>query len=258
MEFQSDKSSLEEFKGLTAVVTGAGAGIGLEVAKQLFNKGARVFGFDINQGAMEPYATFIYCDISNTSSVKKAFVEFNKISKQLDVLINNAGISLLATVEHRSDEIWEKTLNVNVMGTARVSREAIPLLRSSKFAAIVNTASISATNGIQNMAAYSASKGAVLSLTLAMAADHLNDGIRVNAVSPSITDTPRLAQLLNESADTDLRKKGFEEMQPIGRLISPVEVARAITFLASPLQASITGTNIKVDGGSESLRVYKK
>jgi NAD(P)-dependent dehydrogenase (short-subunit alcohol dehydrogenase family) len=180
----------DEFSGLTAIITGAGSGIGLEVARGLKARGATVFGFDINEGEMAPVATFIRCDIGDGQSVTDAFTEFSKQSKQLDILINNAGIGSLTTVEHESDEIWEKVLNVNVIGTARVSRSAIPLLRKSKHPAIVNTASIAATDGIPNRAAYSASKGAVLTLTLAMATDHIKDKIRVNAVNPATTDTP--------------------------------------------------------------------
>ena len=190
-----------EFSGLTAIITGAGSGIGLEVAKGLKARGATVFGFDLNEGEMAPVATFIKCDIGDEKSVNNAFAEFSKKSSQLDILINNAGIGSLTTVEHETDEIWQKVLNVNVIGTARVSRAAIPLLRKSKSAAIVNTASIAATDGIPNRAAYSASKGAVLTLTLAMATDHIKDKIRVNAVNPATTDTPWVQRLLNQSAD---------------------------------------------------------
>ncbi len=134
----------QEFDGLTAIVTGAGSGIGLEVAKGLTSKGAKVFGFDINEGQMGSNATFIKCDIGDSTSVKNAFEEFKKSSNKLDILINNAGIGSLTTVEKESDEVWQKVLNINVVGTARVSREAIPLLRNSKSAAIVNTASVEA------------------------------------------------------------------------------------------------------------------
>jgi len=221
-------------------------------------KGAKVFGFDIAQGEMATYATFINCDISDTSSVKNAFSEFKKLSSKLDILINNAGIGSLTTVENESDEIWQKVLNTNVIGTARVSREAIPLLRNSKSAAIVNTASVAAIDGIPNRAAYSASKGAVLTLTLAMATDHLSDGIRVNAVNPGTTDTPWVKRLLDQSDDAKIAKSALEARQPMGRLVSPAEIASAIIFLASPLQAAITGTAINVDGGLHSLRIPKK
>jgi len=247
----------DEFSGLTAIITGAGSGIGLEVARGLKARGATVFGFDINEGEMAPVATFIKCDIGNGQSVTDAFAEFSKQSKQLDILINNAGIGSLTTVEHESDEIWEKVLNVNVIGTARVSRSAIPLLRKSKHPAIVNTASIAATDGIPNRAAYSASKGAVLTLTLAMATDHIKDKIRVNAVNPATTDTPWVQRLLNQSADASAARDALEARQPMGRLVSPAEIASAIIFLASPLQASVTGTTINIDGGMHSLRIPK-
>jgi len=247
----------KEFAGLVAIVTGAGSGIGLEVAKGLTDRGATVFGFDINQGEMGSVATFIKCDIGDATSVESAFAEFRAASNKLDILINNAGIGSLTTVEKESDEIWHKVLNVNVVGTARVSRAAIPLLRASKSAAIVNTASIAGTDGIPNRAAYSASKGAVLSLTLAMATDHLVDGIRVNAVNPATTDTPWVKKLLDQSPDAKAARTALESRQPMGRLVSPSEIASAIIFLASPIQASVTGTTINIDGGMHSLRIPK-
>ena len=247
----------KEFEGLTAIITGAGSGIGLEVAKGLAANGAKVFGFDINQGEMSSYATYIKCDIGNALSVTEAFNEFAKSSKSLDVLINNAGIGSLTTVEKETDEVWHKVLNINVVGAARVSRLAIPLLRQSKHAAIVNTASVAAIDGIPNRAAYSASKGAILALTLAMATDHLSDGIRVNAVNPGTTDTPWVKRLLDQADDAKVAKIALEARQPMGRLVSPSEIANAIIFLASPVQASITGTSLNVDGGLHSLRIPK-
>lgn len=247
----------KEFEGLTAIITGAGSGIGLEVAKGLTAKGAKVFGFDINQGEMSSCATYIKCDIGNALSVTEAFNEFAKSSKSLDVLINNAAIGSLTTVEKETDEVWHKVLNINVVGTARVSRLAIPLLRQSKHAAIVNTASVAAIDGIPNRAAYSASKGAILALTLAMATDHLSDGIRVNAVNPGTTDTPWVKRLLDQADDAKVAKIALEARQPMGRLVSPSEIANAIIFLASPVQSSITGTSLNIDGGLHSLRIPK-
>ena len=247
----------KEFAGLTAIITGAGSGIGLEVARGLKERGATVYGFDINEGQMGSVATFIKCDIGDTSSVDAAFAEFKKVSSKLDILVNNAGIGSLTTVEKETDEVWHKVLNINVVGTARVSRLAIPLLRQSKHAAIVNTASVAAIDGIPNRAAYSASKGAVLALTLAMATDHLPDGIRVNAVNPGTTDTPWVKRLLDQADDAKVAKIALEARQPMGRLVSPSEIANAIIFLASPTQASITGTSLNIDGGLHSLRIPK-
>jgi NAD(P)-dependent dehydrogenase (short-subunit alcohol dehydrogenase family) len=247
----------KEFSGLTAIITGAGSGIGLAFAKGLTGRGATVFGFDLNEGEMAGAAKFIKCDIGDNNSVLNAFSEFSQQSSQLDILINNAGIGSLTTVEHESDEIWQRVLNVNVVGTARVSRAAIPLLRKSKSPAIVNTASIAATDGIPNRAAYSASKGAILTLTLAMATDHIKDKIRVNAVNPATTDTPWVQRLLNQSDDAAAARDALAARQPMGRLVTPDEIASAIIFLASPLQASITGTTLNVDGGMHSLRIPK-
>lgn len=247
----------KEFAGLTAIITGAGSGIGLEVAKGLKARGATIYGFDINEGEMASVATFIKCDIGDATSVESAFAEFKKASSKLDILINNAGIGSLTTVEKETDEIWHKVLNVNVVGTARVSRAAIALLRESKSAAIVNTASVAAIDGIPNRAAYSASKGAILALTLAMATDHLADGIRVNAVNPATTDTPWVKKLLDQSPDAKAARSALESRQPMGRLVSPSEIASAIIFLASPVQASVTGTTLNVDGGMHSLRIPK-
>lgn len=246
-----------EFNGLTAIITGAGSGIGFEVAKGLKARGATIFGFDINEGEMAGTATFIKCDIGDAQSVTTAFAEFSKKSNQLDILINNAGIGSLTTVEHETDEVWQRVLNVNVIGTARVSRSAIPLLRKSKHPAIVNTASIAATDGIPNRAAYSASKGAILTLTLAMATDHIKDQIRVNAVNPATADTPWVKRLLEQSDDVAAARAALEARQPMGRLVSPSEIASAIIFLASPMQASITGTTLNIDGGMHSLRIPK-
>jgi NAD(P)-dependent dehydrogenase (short-subunit alcohol dehydrogenase family) len=129
----------KDFAGLTAIVTGAGSGIGLEVARKLSDQGAKVFGFDLRAGEMGELATFIECDIANPDSVKKAFAEFTNQSKTLDILINNAGIGAIGTVEQATEEEWQRVFNVNVFGTGRMSAAAMPLLKASAKAAIVNT-----------------------------------------------------------------------------------------------------------------------
>ncbi len=146
-------------------------------------------------------------------------------------------------------------LDVNVVGMARVARAALPYLRESKHPAIVNTSSVVAVVGVKNRALYSASKGAVLAMTLAMAADHVGEGIRVNAVAPGTADTPWVARLLDEADDPAAMGEALRRRQPMGRLVSPDEVAHAIAYLASPLSASTTGTVLGVDGGMAGLRV---
>jgi NAD(P)-dependent dehydrogenase (short-subunit alcohol dehydrogenase family) len=245
----------KDFAGLTAVVTGAGSGIGLEVVKGLHAQGATVFGFDLKAGEMAGFATFIECDISNPDSVKSAFANFASQSKTLDILINNAGIGAIGTVEQATEEEWHRVFNVNVFGTGRMSAAAMPYLKTSKSAAIVNTCSLVATAGVPNRAVYGASKGAIYALTLAMAVDGLADGVRVNCVNPGTADTPWIKNLLSKAADPDKEYVALKARQPIGRLVSPVEVASAILYLANPTQASTTGTALAVDGGVQGLRV---
>jgi len=245
----------KDFAGLTAIVTGAGSGIGLEVARKLNDQGAKVFGFDLRAGEMGALATFIECDISNPDSVKKAFANFASQSKTLDILINNAGIGAIGTVEQATEEEWHRVFNVNVFGTGRMSAAAMPYLKASKSAAIVNTCSLVATAGVPNRAVYGASKGAIYALTLAMAVDGLADGVRVNCVNPGTADTPWIKNLLSKAADPDKEYVALKARQPIGRLVSPVEVASAILYLANPTQASTTGTALAVDGGVQGLRV---
>jgi NAD(P)-dependent dehydrogenase (short-subunit alcohol dehydrogenase family) len=173
----------------------------------------------------------------------------------VDVLVNNAGIGAQGSVEDNSDDEWLRVLDVNVLGIVRMSRAALPHLRSSPAAAIVNTGSIAATAGLPQRAAYTASKGAVLALTRAMAADHLPEGIRVNCVNPGTADTPWVERLLAAADDPDAERAALEARQPHGRLVSPKEVATAVAFLASPRSGSTTGTELAVDGGMHGLRL---
>ena len=247
----------QDFAGLTAVVTGAGSGIGLEVVKGLKSQGATVFGLDIQEGAMSGYAEYVKCDVGNSESVKSAFAQISAKTSVIDVLVNNAGVGAVGSVTDATEEEWVRVLNINVIGMGRVSAAAMPFLKKSKCAAIVNTCSLVATAGVPKRAVYSASKGAVYSLTLAMAMDGIADGVRVNCVNPGTSDTPWVKNLLAQASDPDKELAALQARQPLGRLVSPVEVASAIIYLANPAQASTTGTALAVDGGMQGLRIPK-
>jgi 2-keto-3-deoxy-L-fuconate dehydrogenase len=173
----------------------------------------------------------------------------------LDILVNNAGIGSIGDVSQNDDAEWAHVLDVNVVGMARVSAAALPQLRRSDHAAIVNVSSVVAAVGVPQRALYSASKGAVAALTLAMAADHVREGIRVNAVLPGTADTPWIGRLLAQADDPDAAAEALRARQPLGRLVSADEIAHSIAYLASPLSASTTGTLLGVDGGMANLRL---
>ena len=173
----------------------------------------------------------------------------------IDIVINNAGIGARGDVAANDDAEWHHVLDVNVVGMVRVSRAALPYLRGSSHAAIVNTGSICSWAGLPARALYTASKGAVQALTLAMAADHVREGIRVNCVNPGTADTPWVGRLLDAADDPVAERAALESRQPLGRLVAPDEIAEAIAYLASPAAASTTGTVLAVDGGMFGLRM---
>ena len=244
-----------EFGGLVAVVTGAASGIGAAVASVLAQRGAAVAGLDLRPEQVEPPLHGFACDVRDDSTVRAAIDAVVARLGRLDIVVNCAGIGAQGTVETATDEEWVTVYDVNVVGTARVSRAALPHLRRSPSAAIVNVCSIAATAGLPQRAVYSASKGAILALTRAMAADHVAEAVRVNCVNPGTADTPWVARLLSSAADPVAERAALEARQPNGRLVSADEVAHAVAYLASPLAGATTATVIEVDGGMAGLRL---
>ena len=246
---------MTDFEGLRALVTGGASGIGRATAELLAERGAQVAVLDLDPSSVTKPLLGYQADVTDDASVREAVAAAVAELGGLDVLVNNAGIGAQGTVEDNDDAEWHRVLDVNVVGMVRVARAALPHLRRSQHAAIVNTCSIGATAGLPQRALYCASKGAVYSLTLAMAADHVREGIRVNCVNPGTVDTPWVGRLLDAAADPVAERAALEARQPTGRLVSAAEVAGAIAYLASPLSGSTTGTAVAVDGGMQNLRL---
>ena len=244
-----------EFDGLVAVVTGGASGIGLATAELLASRGATVAVFDLAHAGLPAGLHPYTADVTNRESLEAAVAAVAADHGRLDVVINNAGISAIGTVEDNDDATWATVLDVNVTGMARMTAAALPWLRKSPAASVVNVSSIAALNGLPQRALYSASKGAVLALTFAMATDHVREGVRVNCVSPGTVATAFVDRLLQNFADPVAERAAMDARQAIGRMVLPHEVANAIAYLASPLSAATTGTALDVDGGVTHLRV---
>jgi 2-keto-3-deoxy-L-fuconate dehydrogenase len=249
-------SQRSTFDGLVAVVTGGASGIGAATAAMLAEQGAHVAVLDRDVQSVDS-ASFlaVACDVTSTAAVDAAIADVVSTLGGIDILINNAGIGAVGAVDVSTDAEWHQVLDVNVVGLARVTRAAVPHLRRSDRAAIVNICSVVAAVGVPQRAVYSASKGAVAALTLAMAADYVADGIRVNAVTPGTADTPWVSRLLETAPDPHAAEVALRSRQPMGRLVTAAEVAHAVLYLASPLSSSTTGTLLAVDGGMQGLRV---
>jgi len=236
-----------------ALVTGGASGIGAATARLLSERDARVAVLDRDVSAVGSPLLAVQADVTDDAGVRAAVTEAVERLGGLDLLVNNAGIGAQGTVEDNDDDEWRRVFDVNVIGMARVARAALPHLRESGHGAIVNTSSVAATAGLPQRALYSATKGAILSLTLAMAADHVREGVRVNCVCPGTADTPWVQNLLAKAPDPEAERAALEGRQPMGRLISAEEVAEAIVYLGT--SSATTGTALHVDGGMQGLRL---
>lgn len=249
---------LSGFEDCSVVITGGCSGIGKATAELMVRKGARVAVIDlpdvVSQAAHDEILA-VGADVTDEQSVTAAIAQIGEAHGGIDIVVNNAGIGAQGTVADGDLSEWTHLLDVNVLGIVRVTRAALPYLRQSTKAAVVNTCSIAATAGLPKRALYSASKGAVMSLTLAMAADHLREGIRVNCVNPGTTDTPWIGGLLAKAPDPVYEREALAARQPHGRMVSPSEVAEAIAYLASPRAKSTVGAVLAVDGGMQGLRL---
>lgn len=241
------------FEGLVALVTGGASGIGAAVADLLAREGASVAVLDLSQSGSDHH--WEQCDVADSASVDGAVAGTIDRFGRLDIVVNNAGIGAQGDVSANSDAEWSRAWEVNVVGMARVSRAALPHLRQSSSASITNTASVASMAGLPERVLYSATKGAVMAMTRAMAADHVREGIRVNCVAPGTADTPWIQRLLDQSEDPDAERSALEARQPHRRLVSADEVARAVAYLADPENRSSIGLCLPIDGGMEALRL---
>ncbi|MFB6872049.1 SDR family NAD(P)-dependent oxidoreductase [Streptomyces sp. NPDC056323] len=253
-------TATSDFEGMGALVTGGASGIGAAVATMLLTRGARVAVLDRETAGAPEGVLAVKADVTDDDAVREAVDRAAAELGTLHTVVSNAGIGSIGTVEDNADEEWTRVLDINVLGMVRTARHALPHLRRAAAdrpgaVSITQTCSIAATAGLPQRALYSASKGAVLSLTLAMAADHVREGIRVNCVNPGTADTPWIGRLLGQADDPAAERAALNARQPLGRLVSADEVAAAIVYLASPAAASVTGTALAVDGGMQGLRL---
>jgi NAD(P)-dependent dehydrogenase (short-subunit alcohol dehydrogenase family) len=245
--------------GKVCLITGAGSGIGRATALLFGREGARVAAADIDPGAAEATAAAIRepggqaralaVDVADGASVRAMLGAVMESEGRLDVLVNNAGFGIKATVEETSEEDWDRIMAVNLRGVYLGCKHAIPLMRARGGGVIVNNASVVAVVGIRDRAAYCASKGGVAALTRAMAIDHWGDGIRINAIGPGTVQTSFHDRLYAESPNPARLRRDMEARQVMNRLGEPEEIARAILFLAGEESSFCTGSLMLVDGG---------
>ncbi|MHA1490592.1 MAG: SDR family NAD(P)-dependent oxidoreductase [Promethearchaeota archaeon] len=238
-----------------AIITGAGAGIGEATAMLFAREGARVCCNSISESASKVVdkikklgsnAIFVQGDVSTEEDAKKIVYKTMKSYGKIDILFNNAGIVIPGSIDTISKENWDRTMAVNVRGVYLMSKYAIPFLKKTG-GTIINNSSSVALKGVKDRVAYTASKGAVLAMTRAMAADYIEDKIRVNAICPGTTDTPSLAKRLAKFDNPEIARTQFIARQKIGRLGTPEEIAEGVLFLA--LNKFCTGISLSIDGG---------
>jgi NAD(P)-dependent dehydrogenase (short-subunit alcohol dehydrogenase family) len=229
------------------VVTGSSGGIGSAIVERFRAAGDHVVGLDLVNGF----------DVTSPSACADAVARILAEHGRIDVLCNNAGVGAVGDVVEATPEDWQRVFSVNVFGVANLCRAALPAMRAAGRGAIVNTCSVVAAVGLVDRAVYSASKGAVLALTRAMAADEVPYGIRVNCVSPGTVSSPWVERLIAESDDPDATLDALRRRQPLGRLVTCAEVAASVFYLADEATFT-TGAELALDGGITGVRLVDR
>jgi NAD(P)-dependent dehydrogenase (short-subunit alcohol dehydrogenase family) len=249
--------------GRTAVVTGGGSGIGRAISLLFAREGARVAVLDVDrEGAEETVrdaegeAEFFHCDVRHQAEVLAVFDQVAERFSPVDVLVNNAGIAHVGTVEETSEEDLDRIYAVNVKGVYNCLRAGVQQMKG-RGGVILNLASVASVAGIADRFAYSMSKGAVLTMTLSVARDYVDKGIRCNSIAPGRVHTPFVDGFLRRSypgREQEMYER-LSRTQPIGRMGEPDEIAKLALFLCSDDASFITGSNYPIDGGFLSLKM---
>lgn len=252
-------------KGRATVITGGASGIGLAIAHRFAQEGASIHILDRDEpgamaaaeaivaagGAAQAYA----CDVSDAESVRRAF-DGIMARTRIGILVNNAGVAHIGTVSNTSEEDFDRILRINVRSVFLCIRAVVGHMKENGGGVILNMASVAACAGLPDRFAYSTSKGAVLSMTLSVASDHLRDNIRCNAISPARVHTPFVDGYLAKNypgRESEMMEK-LGRAQPIGRMAEPEEVAGLAAWLCSDEASFVTGANYFLDGGYMNLR----
>ena len=243
--------------GKTVIITGAGAGIGRATALHLLDEGATVVATtrtpddaaSLQQEAGSDRLTARTLDVRDEQAFEAVIDEVVSAGGRIDGLVNNAGVLIPGTTVTATVEDYERTFDVNVKGVFIGCKHVLPRMLAAGGGSIVNIGSINSLSAEKNLSLYTASKGAVLMLTKAVALDHGADGVRANAVLPGFVDTKLNVPHYEMSGGREALEEGLADFQPIGRAIEPIEIARAVSFLLSDLSSAITGTPFIVDGG---------